>query len=224
MIWDLIILDCDGVLVDSETIANRLFSLMLGEIGLPMTSEETLQQFMGCSMPAWVALIEQRLGRPIPPGFVPDFYARLDAAFRRDLRAVPGILSALDRIGSPTCVASNGSLAKMRTSLGLTGLLPRFEGRLFSATEVTRGKPFPDLFLYAARRMGAIPARCAVIEDSLLGVQAGVAAGMHVFGYARLAQPEILAAAGARVFSDMEELPELLQTAAGDRRSSPKTI
>jgi HAD superfamily hydrolase (TIGR01509 family) len=224
MTWDLIIFDCDGVLVDSEPIANRLFEVMLGEIGLRITYEETLQQFMGCSMPTWVALIEQRLGRPVPPGFVADFYARLDAAFRRELRAVPGILSALDRIFVQTCVASNATLTKMWTSLGLAGLLPRFEGRLFSATEVERGKPFPDLFLYAAQCMGAIPAHCAVIEDSPLGVQAGIAAGMHVFGYTGLSRPETLAAAGARVFCNMEDLPELLQAAAGNRRSSTKTI
>jgi HAD superfamily hydrolase (TIGR01509 family) len=217
MTWDLIIFDCDGILVDSEPIAARLFAVMLGEIGLPITYEETLQQFMGCSMPTWVTLIEQRLGRAVPPGFTSDFYSRLDAAFRRELRAVPGILSALDRIHAPTCIASNGTIAKTRMSLDLTGLLPRFEGRLFSATEVARGKPSPDLFLYAAQRMRASPARCAVIEDSPLGVQAGIAAGMHVFGYARLSQPGILAAAGARVFSDMEDLSELLQEAGGVR-------
>jgi HAD superfamily hydrolase (TIGR01509 family) len=188
---------------------------MIGEIGLRITYEETLQQFMGRSMPTWVALIEQRMGRPIPPGFVADFYTRLDAAFRRELRAVPGILSALDRISVQTCVASNATLAKTWTSLEITGFLPRFKGRLFSATEVERGKPFPDLFLYAAQGMGATPAHCAVIEDSPLGVQAGFAAGMHVFGYTRLSRPETLAAAGARVFSNMEDLPELLQPAAG---------
>jgi len=224
MTWDLIIFDCDGVLVDSESIANRLFSEMLGEIGLPMTYEETIRQFMGCSMPAWVALIEERSSRPVPPGFVSDFYARLHAVFQRELYAVPGIISALDRISLPICVASNGTLTKMRTTLGLTGLLPRFEGRLFSATQVERGKPFPDLFLYAAQRMGAMTSHCAVIEDSPLGVQAGIAAGMQVFGYARLSGPDTLAASGARVFSDMEELPELLQTAAADRRSFTKTI
>ncbi len=222
MTWDLIIFDCDGVLVDSEPIATRLFAVMLGEIGLPMTYEETLQQFLGCSMPTWVTLVERRLARPVPPGFISDFYSRLDAAFRRELRAVPGIHSALDRLPGPTCVASNGTLTKTRTRLDLTGLLPRFEGRLFSATQVVRGQPFPDLFLYAAQRMRANPAECAVIEDSPLGVQAGIAAGMHVFGYARLCQPGILAAAGARVYSDMEDLPELLQEAAGARRPSTK--
>lgn len=153
----------------------------------------------------------------MPPGFVSDFYTRMYDAFQRELRPVPGIISALDRISVPICVASNGNLDKMRTALDITGLLPRFEGRLFSVTEVARGKPFPDLFLYAAQRMGAIPARCVVVEDSPLGVQAGIAAGMHVFGYARLSKVDALAAAGARVFSDMEELPELLQVAAKGR-------
>lgn len=217
MTWDLALFDCDGVLVDSEPIASRLFSVMLGEIGLPMTPEQALRQFMGCSMSTWVALIERRLGGPVPSGFISGFYARLDAAFRHELRPVPGILSALDHISVPNCVASNGSLDKIRTSLEITGLLPRFEGRLFSVTEVARGKPFPDLFLYAAHRMGATPAQCAVVEDSPLGVQAGIAAGMCVFGYARLAMPDTLAAAGARVFTDMEELPKLLQMASRGR-------
>jgi HAD superfamily hydrolase (TIGR01509 family) len=190
--------------------------MMLGEIRISMTHEEILQQLMGCSMSTWVALIEQRLGRPLTSGFIAEFYARMDAAFQHELRPVPGILSALDRIAVPMCVASNGNLAKMRTALGLTSLLARFEGRLFSATEVARGKPYPDLFLYAAQRMRAMPARCAVVEDSPLGVEAGRAAGMHVFGYARLSKSESLAAAGAQVFSDMKELPELLQTAASE--------
>jgi HAD superfamily hydrolase (TIGR01509 family) len=212
--WDLIIFDCDGVLVDSEPIANRLFAAMLAEIGLPVTYEEIVQQFMGCAQATVVSVIEERLGRPLPQGFMADFATRMYAAFRRDLRPVPGIVSALDRIAAPICVASSGDLAKIRIALDLTGLLPRFEGRLFSATEVARGKPFPDLFLHAAQRMAARAARCAVIEDSLLGVQAGIAAGMYVFGYARLSPPAILGAAGAHVFSEMAVLPELLLTAA----------
>lgn len=215
--WDLVIFDCDGVLVDSEPIANRLFATMLGEIGLPMTYEETVRQFMGRGQATVVTMIERRLGRPLPPGFMADFMTRMYAAFRRDLRPVPGIVSALDQISAPICVASSGELAKIRTALDLTGLLPRFEGRLFSATEVARGKPFPDLFLDAAQRMGARPRCCAVIEDSPLGVQAGIAAGMHVFGYARLSLPETLAAAGALVFSDMAALPGLLQMATDGR-------
>jgi HAD superfamily hydrolase (TIGR01509 family) len=212
--WDLVIFDCDGVLVDSEPIANRLFATMLGEIGLPVTYEETVQQFMGCAQATVVTMIEQRLGRPLPPEFMADFATRMYAAFRRELRPVPGIVSALDHIAAPICVASSGDLTKIRTALDLTDLLRRFEGRLFSATEVARGKPFPDLFLHAAQRMGARPARCAVIEDSPLGVQAGIAAGMRVFGYARLSPPETLAAAGAHVFSEMAALPGLLKMAA----------
>ncbi|HWU36028.1 MAG TPA: HAD family hydrolase, partial [Candidatus Acidoferrum sp.] len=105
MNWDLVIFDCDGVLVDSEPITARLFSVMLGEIGLPMGYDEALEQFTGKAMAAWVALIKGRLGRPIPPGFVSDFYTRLDAAFRRELQPVPGVISALDRIRPPVCVA-----------------------------------------------------------------------------------------------------------------------
>jgi HAD superfamily hydrolase (TIGR01509 family) len=215
--WDLIIFDCDGVLVDSEPIVNRIFAAMLAEIGLPMTCEETIQQFLGCAQASVVSTIEQRLGQPLPPRFMADFATRMYAALRSELQPVPGIVSTLDRIAAPICVASSGDRAKIRTSLEVTGLLRRFEGRLFSATEVPRGKPFPDLFLWAAQRMGAPPHGCAVVEDSPIGVTAGVAAGMRVFGYARLSPPERLAAAGALVFSDMAALPDLLQMAAEAR-------
>jgi HAD superfamily hydrolase (TIGR01509 family) len=120
------------------------------------------------------------------------------------------VVSALDRIDVPVCVASNGNHEKMRLTLSLTGLLPRFEGRMFSVTEVERGKPDPDLFLHAARRMGCAPRSCAVVEDSVFGVRAACAAGMAAYGYAGETEPAALAAAGARVFRNMEELPGLL--------------
>ena len=211
--WDLIIFDCDGVLVDSEPVSNRVFTEMLNAIGLRTTPDETTRDFVGRSMKSCVEIVERRLGRPVPADFVETVQARTFAAFREGLHAVPGVetaLDALDALGVPTCVASSGEHAKMRTTLGLTGLLPRFEGRLFSATEVPRGKPHPDLFLHAARAMNADPARCAVVEDSPVGAQAGVAAGMTVFGYAAHSDPELLAAAGAHVFRDMKELPGVL--------------
>jgi HAD superfamily hydrolase (TIGR01509 family) len=211
--WDLVIFDCDGVLVDSEPVSNRVFTEMLNGIGLRTTLDETTRDFVGRSMKSCVEIVERRLGRPVPADFVETLQARTFAAFREGLHAVPGIEAALDAVdaaGVPTCVASSGEHAKMRTTLGLTGLLPRFEGRLFSATEVPRGKPHPDLFLHAARAMGADPARCAVVEDSPVGAQAGVAAGMTVFGYAARSNPAALAAAGATVFRDMKELPGVL--------------
>jgi HAD superfamily hydrolase (TIGR01509 family) len=208
--WELVIFDCDGVLVDSEFIANRVFAEVMTEMGLPMTAEEAMQQFMGRSMTIVVLMIEERLGRPVPQEFVAALQERTFAAFRRELRPVPNITWALDRIPVPVCVASSGDRAKMQTTLGLTGLLSRFEGCLFSATDVERGKPFPDLFLYAAQRMGVVPERCAEIEDAPLGVKAGVAAGMRVFGYARISEADTLATAGAELFYDMRELPRLL--------------
>ncbi|HWK90262.1 MAG TPA: HAD family hydrolase, partial [Longimicrobium sp.] len=174
--------------------------------------------FVGRSMGACVAIVEERIGRPVPAGFTDDFHARTFAAFRAELRAVAGVEQALDAIALPTCVASSGEPAKIRFTLGLTGLLPRFDGRIFSAAEVQRGKPAPDLFLHAASRMGAVPERCAVVEDSLLGVQAGAAAGMTVFGYAERTDAAALAAAGAtHVFTSMHELPGLLGVSVGIR-------
>jgi HAD superfamily hydrolase (TIGR01509 family) len=210
MRWDLVIFDCDGVLVDSEPISNRIFSTMLGEIGIPTSYEETVRQFVGRSMQSCLEIMERRLGGPVPEHFLPDYHARTFAAFERELRPVPGVVEVLDRLRVPTCVASSGEHAKIRTTLGVTGLLPRFEGRIFSATEVERGKPAPDLFLHAARAMNAAPPACAVVEDTILGVQAGVAAGMTVFGYAAMSGPGALTAAGARVFEDMGELVALL--------------
>jgi HAD superfamily hydrolase (TIGR01509 family) len=211
--WELIIFDCDGVLVDSEPIQNRVFARMLQDIGLMMSDEEHAQAFIGRSMADCLEIAEQLLGRALPPGFEGRLQAQTFDAFERELRSVPGVEQALDQITAPVCVASSGSVMKMRKTLALTGLLPRFAGRMFSATKVPRGKPHPDLFLYAAREMGAAPADCAVIEDSVAGVQAGVAAGMIVLGYARTSGADALATAGAQVFNDMCDLPSLLQKA-----------
>jgi HAD superfamily hydrolase (TIGR01509 family) len=211
MDWDLVIFDCDGVLVDSEPITLRLYAAMLAELGLTDIEAEWLRPFIGLAKPAWVRRIEQQLRRALPPGFVADFYARLEAAFRRELRAIPGVAAALQRIVVPVCVASNGNPAKVRTALSVTGLLGLFDGHVFSVAEVARGKPYPDLLLHAARCMGAAPLRFAVVEDSCLGVEAAVAAGMRAFGYAGQSNAEPLAAAGALVFHEMGELPALLE-------------
>jgi HAD superfamily hydrolase (TIGR01509 family) len=213
MRFDLIIFDCDGVLVDSELIGNQVFAQVLTEIGMPISREETMRLFIGRSMAACLEIIEQRLGQPVPENFLPTYFARMFAAFEKELQAVPGVVELLDRIDhidAPICVASSGEHEKMRKTLGLTGLLPRFEGRMFSATEVAHGKPWPDLFLYAAQKMGFQPARCAVIEDSILGAQAGIAAGMTVFGFARHTDAAALAQTGATVFYDMKDLYDLL--------------
>jgi HAD superfamily hydrolase (TIGR01509 family) len=212
MSWELVIFDCDGVLVDSEPIANRILAEMLNELGLPISVKDTMHAFVGRSMSSCLQIIEGRLGRPVPDDFVQTYNARSFAAFDEELHPIPGVTVALEQIRFPVCVASSASHAKMRTTLGVTGLLPRFEGRMFSATEVGRGKPDPALFLHAAARMGATPAACAVVEDTPVGVAAGLAAGMTVFGFAHAADPAALAGLGARVFHDMSELAGLLES------------
>jgi len=207
-----VIFDCDGVLVDSEPISNRVLAEALTGIGLPMTAEESTATFMGRSWASLVEIVEGRLGRAVPADLRARYLDRIFAAFERELQPVPGIAAALDRIALPWCVASSSSHEKMRFTLGHTGLLERFEGRLFSATEVTQGKPAPDLFLHAAARMGWAPEQCAVVEDSAPGVQAALAAGMTALAYAGRTDPALLA--GARVFTRMAELPALLQPPA----------
>ncbi|HYM56868.1 MAG TPA: HAD family hydrolase [Solirubrobacteraceae bacterium] len=207
-----VIFDCDGVLVDSEPISNRVLAEALTGIGLPMTAEESTATFMGRSWASVVEIVEERLGRAVPTDLRARYLDQVFAAFERELRPVPGIAAALDRIALPWCVASSSSHEKMRFTLGHTGLLGRFEGRLFSATEVTHGKPAPDLFLHAAARMGWAPEECAVVEDSPAGVQAALAAGMTALGYAGRTDPALLA--GARIFTRMAELPALLQPPA----------
>jgi HAD superfamily hydrolase (TIGR01509 family) len=208
--FDLVIFDCDGVLVDSEPPANRVFAAALNEIGLPCTYEEVCRDFIGLSLPRCIEIVESRRGEPLPAGFVDELQRRTFDAFERELQPVPGIHEALRRISMPLCVASSGDHEKMRLTLDLTGLLPRFEGRMFSAMDVERGKPHPDLFMRAASEMGAAAERCAVVEDSLPGVRAAVAAGMTVFGYAARAAAGPLEDAGATVFTEMAALPGLL--------------
>jgi HAD superfamily hydrolase (TIGR01509 family) len=183
---------------------------LLTEIGLPMTAEESVEAFMGRSWKTVEAHAEAALGCPLPEGFRRRYLDEMFAAFERELRPVPGVIEALAAIELPACVASSGSHEKMRFTLGHVGLYERFEGRVFSATEVEHGKPAPDLFLHAAARMGWDPAECAVVEDSPAGVEAALAAGMTALGYAGWTPAERLD--GARVFTDMAELPALLQS------------
>jgi HAD superfamily hydrolase (TIGR01509 family) len=211
MAWDLVIFDCDGVLVDSEPVANRVLAASLAEIGLPLSEEETTRTFLGRTLPECLRLIEERLGRKAPEGFLDELQRRTFEAFREELHAVPGVRAALDALPWPVCVASSGDLLKLRTTLTLAGLALRFEGRMFSADEVARGKPAPDLFLHAAERMGASPARTVVVEDSPAGIEAAVAAGMEALGFAARTSPAELTQAGAWLtFRDMAELPDLL--------------
>jgi len=210
----LVIFDCDGVLVDSEPVANRTLGQMLRELGLDLTQEQIFQSFVGYSLPHCMRVIESMLGRPPPESFLRDLQARTFAAFADELHAMPGIeqaLDGLDAAGVPYCVASSGDHEKMNTTLGITGLLPRFAGRIFSVTQVAHGKPAPDVYLFAARQLGAEPSACVVVEDTPPGVQAGVAAGMTVFGFCAHTPQQKLQAAGAhRTFEDLRRLREML--------------
>jgi HAD superfamily hydrolase (TIGR01509 family) len=207
---DLVIFDCDGVLVDSEPVVNRVFRDMLADLGLAFSLDQMYDRFMGRPMQACMADVEAQLGRPAPAEFLDSFNQRSADALRAELRPVPGIKAVLEDLRIPHCVASSGDHDKMRLTLGLTGLWDRFEGRVFSVTEVPRGKPHPDVFLHAAARLGVRPERAVVVEDSAVGATAGVAAGMAVLGYAGLTPAARLAAAGATPFEDMRELPGLL--------------
>jgi HAD superfamily hydrolase (TIGR01509 family) len=209
---ELVIFDCDGVLVDSERLAVRVDLAVLTELGWPLSEAEIIDRFMGRSHGHFVAEVEAHVGRPLPERWDLRFEQRYLDAFEADLRAVEGIVEALEQIELATCVASSGSHERIRFTLGLTGLWERFEGRIFSGDEVAEGKPAPDLFLHAAERMGAEPGGCVVVEDSLYGVRAARAAGMPVFGYAGgLTAADRLRAEGAVVFEDMRALPELIR-------------
>jgi HAD superfamily hydrolase (TIGR01509 family) len=210
---DLVIFDCDGVLVDSEPLAIRIDAVMLAEYGLHLSEEEIIDRFVGRSPGVMREAIEEHLGHPLPPDWNARFRPQFDEVYENELRPIDGIEQALDEISAPTCVASSSDPDRLDYKLKLTGLYDRFAGRIFSATAVRNGKPAPDLFLYAAERMGVAPEACAVVEDSQYGVQAARAARMEAFGYAGSVTPaRMLEGPGTTVFDDMRDLPRLLQS------------
>ena len=211
VLWDLVIFDCDGVLVDSERISVRIDVRVLAELGWPLTEAEVIDRFVGRSEAYMIGEIEKGLGRSLAAGWDDEFRHLYRHAFEAELAPVDGVVAALDAIAAPTCVASSSSHERLRHTLGLTGLLERFDGRIFSAEDVRHGKPAPDLFLHAAATLGAEPARCAVVEDSRHGVEAARAAGMHAFAYAGgLTAADRLEGPATTVFQEMGELPALL--------------
>ena len=208
---ELVIFDCDGVLVDSERIAARVQVSLGAELGWPLTQEEVVERFIGRSHAVIREPVAAPLGEETAAVWAERFEQLHREAVNADLAPVDGLPEALDAIALPTCVASSGSHDKMRHTLGRTGLYDRFAGRIYSATEVARGKPAPDLFLHAARHMEVDPAACVVVEDSRPGVLAARAAGMRAFGYAGgLTPAERLEGPGTTVFHDMRKLPALI--------------
>ncbi len=211
-----VVFDCDGVLVDSERLAAPVLAAVLSELGLPTTAAEVERDFKGRSWEYELAVIRARRGGVEPwPDLRERYHAALFAAFDERLLPIPGVASALDALdaaGIPRCLASGSGHERIRRSLRAAGLLDRFPDRtIFSAEDVAHGKPAPDLFLHAAAQMRFDPAATAVVEDSVPGVQAGVAAGMRVVGYAPDGSDrDELRAAGAEPFGAMAGLPALL--------------
>ncbi|UJA19003.1 HAD-IA family hydrolase [Thermoleophilia bacterium SCSIO 60948] len=213
-----VIFDCDGVLVDSEPLSAAAMAETMREAGIEATTEDAVREFTGLSLKSAMARSEEMLGAPLPEDFAPSYRSRLYAAFDAELEAVAGVAGAiatLESRGIATCVASSGEHERIRRALTLTGLHERFEGRIYSATEVEHGKPAPDLFLHAARSEGWDRQRCVVVEDSTAGAAAGRAAGMRVLGYAERTPADALAAEGAEPFSSMHELPKLVAARLG---------
>jgi HAD superfamily hydrolase (TIGR01509 family) len=210
----LVIFDCDGVLVDSETISNRVLARMLSAEGLPTTLAQSRRDYQGVLLDEIVADAEAKLGRPLPADWLAGYERERADAFRAGLEPVRGAAEAVERVrraGVKACVASQGKLEKTRLSLQLTGLRGLFaDDELFSAESVARGKPHPDLFLHAASVMRAQPARCTVVEDTPSGVSAAVAAGMRVLGYAADSDERALRRAGAQTFGSLDRLAQLL--------------
>ncbi len=210
--FDLIVFDMDGVLVDSEPIANRIVHKHLAALGVPWTLQDMMRETIGISSASMHAMIRERYGIEVPAETILATRTELDQAYHAELKPIRDVEAAIKAVDKPRCVASSSSPSRIDLSLRLTGLKPYFDPHLFSAAMVERGKPHPDLFLHAARTMGHDPKRAAVVEDSVPGVTAGVAAGMKVFAYAGAdyADAEALAKAGGEVFTDMRDLPKLL--------------
>lgn len=213
----LTIFDCDGTLVDSEILANEVLRDLVAEHGLDLSLDELVRRFRGGKLADCVAELEALLGRRLPDDFVPRFRRRSAAAFAERLRPVPGAVELVAAMTGPICVASSGPMEKIRLSLSLTGLLPFFEGRIFSSYDLGSWKPDPGLFLHAADTMGVAPNDCAVVEDSLPGVRAGLAAGMTVYALLSPGFEDSLLPNGVLKVTRLAELRDLPTFSTGVR-------
>lgn len=213
----LIIFDCDGVLVDSETLENEIMAECLSEAGLPMTGQQARARFIGYSMKTVISEAESALGHALPSDWLEIFYHRSHTQLAAAIEAIEGVEAALDAIeamGWTTAVASSGEHAKMKITLGRIGLYERFKGRIFSAQDVAHGKPAPDVYLLAAKTLGYAPQACFAVEDSPNGACAAVAAGMYTLGYSAQIDAALLIEAKVNeVFASMSELPARLKQA-----------
>jgi HAD superfamily hydrolase (TIGR01509 family) len=223
----LLIFDCDGVLVDSEVLAHAAVAELMGSLGRPMNLEEAFTIFAGRRLRDVLAEMETRLSVPIPPDAAEQAGRNLLERFRRELQPVAGVKAAIEALPYARCVASSSTPERLRVSLQVTGLAPLFGSRVFSAEQVTNGKPAPDLFLLAARSCGVSPAGCIVIEDSVLGIQAARAAGMGAVGFAGASHAnaqlvEHLSASGAdAVIRAMADLPGAVEALIRARHTAP---
>jgi len=212
--FELVIFDCDGVLVDSEKIANEVFAKILNqECGFSLSLEDMFQTFVGHSSIQCMEIIENMLGHTPPVGLEKRYKSEINLALKERVTAVQGIEKSLLELSIPYCVASSGSYEKMNTTLGKTNLLKYFSGKLHSTSDVDRGKPYPDIYQHAAEKMGVSgPSKCLVIEDSPLGVRGGVAAEMTVFGYCEhMPNSRLLEAGAHHTFADMSCLVDEIQ-------------
>ncbi|MET3476618.1 HAD family hydrolase [Variovorax atrisoli] len=214
-----VLFDCDGVLVDSEPITNRVLAEMLGELGWQITTEESMNTFTGKAVKDEAELIERKTGFRITDDWLKTFRARRNEALERDLVAIPRAPEAIreihSRLDGRIACASGADRHKVELQLAKVGLLEYFEGRIFSGHEMPRSKPYPDVYLAAAKALEVEPGRCAIVEDTVTGAMAGVAAGATVFGYStgesgHSGPGPLLSVGAVRVFSDMSELPALL--------------
>jgi HAD superfamily hydrolase (TIGR01509 family) len=218
---ELVIFDCDGVLVDSERLAVRIHRTILAGFGLELSEEEVVKRLVGREPTALQDMVEAHAHTALSDESLAEFREIYLSAYRAELATVDGVLEALDRIAVPTCVASGSHPDSLRLKLELTGLSARFEGRVFSASEVERPKPAPDLFLHAARTLGVEPRACVVVEDSRPGVRAGRSAGMRVLAYGGgLVSARDLEGPGTTVFHDMRMLPDLIEGCGAEARGA----
>ena len=205
-----VIFDCDGILVDSETIANQVLLSMSAEFGLEMTMEDAIKNFNGRRLKNIFDQIENLTGKKLPDSFETDFRKQTFETFKTDLKPVKGVTSFIDKLTVPYCVASSGPVEKITLNLTTTGLIHNFENRIYSSYEINSWKPDPEIFIHASKQMGFDIEECIVIEDSVAGVIAGVKGGFKVYALANENNAQDLLNEGATVFYNYEELAAIL--------------